>query len=58
MGRKFEADNGFKRGTDTLEKVKVKDWGEFIKLTKHNPNAVKSFVPEKTSMNIFARRKP
>jgi hypothetical protein len=52
-GRKFEADHGFKRGTDTLEKTNVKDWGEFIKLTKHEPKAVKEFVPDNTPKKLF-----
>ena len=30
-GRKFECDNGFKRGSDVLEKADCKDWSDYIK---------------------------
>ena len=57
-GRKFESKNGFKRGTDLLEKAGVKDWNDLLKLKIENPKAVKDFVPEVEKKNLFKRGKP
>ena len=61
-GRKFEADNGFKRGTDMLEKAGVKDFNDLLKYKIENPKAVKEFVPEIESQSkiakLFEGRKP
>jgi len=56
-GRKFEADNGFKRGTDMLEKAGVKDFNDLLKVKIENPNAVKDFVPDVEKKNLFEWRK-
>ncbi|MDR2558157.1 MAG: conjugal transfer protein TraX [Oscillospiraceae bacterium] len=45
-GRKFEKDNNFKRGCDTLERAEVKDWNDALKKNLESPIAVKSNAPE------------
>jgi hypothetical protein len=44
-GRKFEADNDFKRGTDALEKAQIKDWNDALKMSIENPESIKITAP-------------
>jgi hypothetical protein len=58
-GRKFEADNGFKRGTNLLEKEGVKDWNDlllkrFDGAMSQKANALET---EKKSVFSFGRNK-
>jgi len=45
VGRKFESDNGFNRGTDALEKAGVKDWNDALKMNIEKPGDIKITAP-------------
>jgi hypothetical protein len=45
-GRKFEKDNNFKRGCDTLERAGVKDWNDALKKNLESLITVKCNAPE------------
>ena len=44
-GRKFEKDNGFKRGSDILEKSGVKDWNDLLLSRIENSVIIKIVTP-------------
>jgi hypothetical protein len=59
-GRKFESDNGFKRGSDVLEKADCKDWSDLCKMSADKSVKIEiippTIEPEQTTMKGIIRK--